>query len=561
MKTETTAPGPPRPGRGRPLRRRLNGRSYEHPLAFWLGVALTTTGVLLQLPMYFMAGDMNYHLAGMPVTWEMAGGMVLMVVGIGVTAYSLFPAAAKAKVPLSKVSITPLDDARVRPAHIALLLVMAAAITIDVMKPTTLAFVAPGAAAEYGLRGPLNPLADALPIGLYPLAGITGTMLGSFIWGWFGDRIGRRASILLAAIIFIATSTCGTMTEYWMNLITCFIMGLGAGGMLPIAFALLSETVPKRHRGWMIVLIGSDIAGAYILVSWLASTWASPEQFGWRMLWLVGLPSGLFLLLLNRWIPESPRFLLKQGRDEEARAVMRRYGATIVESKESELVVEQGLKHGYRQLVAGPFLGLSAAIVLLALSIGMTQYGFQQWMPSNLQGLGFSEVNASEILRNAAIIGFPFSLPIALLYGFWSSKKTVLTVIALVGGSLATFAFLGDRVADNRPLLYVLLVIPVWGISILNAVLAAYTAEVYPTVVRARGSGISAGATKAGGVLVLALVVAAVAAPSVRITAALGVVPMALAVVALIAFGPETRNKQLERITAEELHHEPAKAA
>ena len=70
----------------------------------------------------------------------------------------------------------------------------------------------------------------------------------------------------------------------------------------------------------------------------------------------------------------------------------------------------------------GGAIGLTV-VVLPALSIGTTQYGFQRWMPSNLQRLGFSEVNASEILRNAAISGFPFSLPIALLYGFWSPRR------------------------------------------------------------------------------------------------------------------------------------------
>ena len=539
--------------------RRLNGVSYEHPFAFWVGVTSTTVGVLMQLPMFFMARDMHYHLAGMPMTPQMSIGMVLMLLGVGVTMFSLFPRSRTVDPELTELSVAPLDDAPINRSHVALLLVMAAAITIDVMKTVTLAFIAPGAATEYGLRGPLNPAADALSIGLYPLAGITGTMIGSFVWGWLGDRIGRRACILLSAIIFIATSSCGTMPEYWLNLVTCFTMGLGVGGMLPIAFALLSETIPRRHRGWLMVLIGSDIAGAYIAVSWLASTVASPERFGWRMLWLIGLPTGLILLVLNRWIPESPRFLLQQGRAEEARAVLRKYGAAIVEKK-SELAVERGLRSGTRQLFTGPFVGLSAAIVLLALSIGMTQYGFQQWMPSNLQHLGFSEASASTILRNAAIMGFPLSLPIALLYGFWSSKKTVVLVIALMGASLTAFTALGDHLADSAALLHVLLIVPIWGISILNAVLAVYTAEVYPTVVRARGSGLSAGATKAGGVLILGLVVAGTAVPSVRITAALGVIPMVLAVIALIAFGPETRHKQLERITAEELHRRPAEA-
>jgi putative MFS transporter len=493
----------------------------------------------------------------MPMSPEMSVGMVMLVVGVLLTAWSLFPRKSVADAQLSKLKISALDDAPIKFSHIALLLVMAAAITIDVMKPTAFAFLAPGAAAEYGLRSPLHPNVDALPIGLYPLSGITGTMLGSFIWGFFGDRIGRRASILLSAVIFIATSTCGTMPEYWMNLVTCFIMGLGVGGMLPIAFALMSETVPKRHRGWMMVLIGADIAGAYIAVSWLASTWASPDRFGWRMLWLVGLPTGLLLLLLNRGIPESPRFLIQHGREEEARAVMERYGAVVVEDKESDLAVEKNLSAKWSQLFSREFLALSSVIVLLALSIGATQYGFQQWMPSNLQKLGFSAVHSSEILRNAALIGFPFSIPIALLYGFWSSKKTVLLVMAMMGSALAIFSVMGNRVADNTTLLYILLVVPVWGISILNSVLAAYSAEIYPTVIRARGSGLSAGATKAGGVVILALVVLAFSAPSVRLTAAIGFIPMALAFIGLILFGPETRRKQLESITAEELHLKP----
>lgn len=539
---------------------RKTGRSFEHPLGFWLGVILTTTGVLLQLPMYFMAAGDHYHLAGMPLTSEMNIGMLMIVLGFAVALWSVFPTKPTANPELSRIRIAALDDAKLKPAHVALLLVMAAAITIDVMKPTAFAFLAPGASAEYGLKSPLNPHAHALSIGLYPLSGVTGTAIGSLIWGWLADRIGRRAAILLATIVFIGTSCCGTMPEYWMNLVTCFIMGLAAGGMLPIAFALMSETIPKRHRGWAMVLIGSDIAGAYIILSWLASTLAAPDRYGWRLLWLVGLPTGLILLVLNQWIPESPRFLLQHHRDDEARAVMKRYGAAIVNDEESALAVEKGLSRGFGQLLKHPFVGLTAAVVLLALSIGMTQYGFQQWMPSNLQKLGFSSVHSSEILRNAALIGFPFSIPIALLYGLWSTKKTVLLVITLMGSSLIAFAVLGDNVARNTSLLYLLLVVPVSGISICNSVLAAYTAEIYPTVIRARGSGLSAGATKFGGVLILALVVGAIAAPSVQVTAALGAVPMVLALIVLIIAGPETRQKQLERITQEELHVRPSPA-
>ena len=131
-------------------------------------------------------------------------------------------------------------------AHLALLAVMAVAVTIDVMKPTTLAFVVPGMAEEYGLKSPLNPQGQ-VPVALFPLCALVGMVLGSAGWGWLGDRIGRRASILLAGVMFIATSVCGAMPAFGWNLLMCFLMGAAVGGMLPIAFALLAETIPARH--------------------------------------------------------------------------------------------------------------------------------------------------------------------------------------------------------------------------------------------------------------------------------------------------------------------------
>jgi putative MFS transporter len=537
-------------GRGR---RPFAGIEYQHPAAFWGGVAAVTAGVLLHLPFYFGAAGDNYRLAGKTPDSPMLFGMLLIFVGLAATAYGLFPRLSEvSRGYVSRIKVRALDDAPIKASHVGLLLVMAAAITIDVMKPTTLAFIAPGAAEEYGLKSQLNPDASGLPIALYPLSGISGTVVGSFLWGWLGDKIGRRASILLAAIIFIAVSVCGAMPEYWQNLVVCFIMGLGVGGMLPITFALLAEAIPARHRGWLMVLIGGDVAGAYIITSWLASTIAAPDAFGWRMLWLISLPTGLILILLNRWIPESPRFLLQHGRDEEARAIMERYGATVVE-EDSELEVERHVRSRYAQLLTGPFLGLSAVVLLLGLGIGVVQFGFQQWMPLNLQNLGFGEVDASRLLRDSALIGFPLNFPIAYLYGFWSGKKTILLMAGLTALALLGFVIFGNDVADNRVLLFILLVVPIWGISSLTAVLVAYASEVYPTRVRSRGTGLAAGATKFGGVAILATVAAAIAAPSIASTALFGAIPLGLALLAMIAFGVETKKKQLERITAEEL--------
>jgi MFS transporter, putative metabolite:H+ symporter len=194
--------------RGLPTRSR-SGITYEHPGAFWFGVAAVTVGVLMHLPMYFSARHEHYVLAGKSPDAMMWLGMALILVGLVSTAYGLFPRLSEvSRGYVSRIKIRAMDEAPIKPAHVGLLLVMAAAITTDVMKPTTLAFIAPGAAAEYGLKSPLNPTAHGLPIALYPLFGISGTVVGSFLWGWFGDKIGRRASILLGPWWSRATTPC-----------------------------------------------------------------------------------------------------------------------------------------------------------------------------------------------------------------------------------------------------------------------------------------------------------------------------------------------------------------
>lgn len=477
---------------------------------FWLGFLLCVAGVALHLPMYLMSADMGYHMAGMPMDTSMIVGMVLIVAGLAVTAYGLVPRGPRTR-PEGDVKVV--DGTRLRPAHLGLIAVMSVAIVIDAMKPITLGFVAPGMGKEYGLKSALNPGGD-LPVALLPLAGLTGTVLGSLLWGWMGDRIGRRPSILFAGVVFVATAVCGAMPDFGWNLAMCLVMGLGAGGMLPIAFSLLAETIPGRHRGWVMVLIGGNLAVAYLVASWLSASLA--PTYSWRALWLVGLPTGVLLILLNRWIPESPRFLLAHGRDAEARRILARYGATL----------EKGAPVAERS--AGLFL--TVAVVTLGLSIGLVTYGFQLWIPSNLRRLGLDQVTADRALRDSTLLGLPLIFISAAMYGLWNARKTIITLAALVGAALALLALAGESLATDRTWLYVVLAGPIVGTAAIAAVLAAYSSEIYPTRVRSRGSGLSAGVGKFGGVAVTTVLVAGAAAPSIGATALLGAISLAAAV-------------------------------
>jgi MFS transporter, putative metabolite:H+ symporter len=528
----------------------VGGVTFHNPGAFWFGVVATTVGVLLHLPMYISGQDMGYHLAGMPVDTAMLYGMALIIIGLIAALYGVYPpGAALTAERSSHIRVRAMDEAQIRPSHVALLIVMAIAVTIDVMKPTTLAFVVPGMAVEYGLKSPLNPH-GTVPVALLPFSGITGTVLGSFLWGWLGDRIGRRASIMLAALTFISTAICGAMPQYVWNFIMCFLMGLGVGGMLPIAYALMAETIPARHRGWLMVLIGGDIAAAYIITSWLSS--ALVPEFSWRILWLLSAPTGLLLMALNHWIPESPRFLLAIGRNEEAEAVMRRYGARVLPQEEEQAEEEAEVRSRWAELWSGPLVRQSIVVLILGVGSGLVLFGFNLWIPTNLRQLGFGEVTADRILRDSALIGFPFTFVVAWMYGVWSSKKTIIVLSALTAAALFGFVIAGNAVVTHRALLYLLLVIPIWGINTVTAVLLVYSSEIYPTRIRSRGTGLAAGASKLGGVAIIALVVFSVAPPSIVGTTLIGGIPMALAALTMVLFGVETKKRRLEEITAEE---------
>src|ERR1700736_1233348 len=153
--------------------------AFGRPGIFWAGVVAVIAGVTLHLPMYVEARDMGYRLAGMPLDVGMIVGMVLIVGGLAATIWGLIPRGyPHALASDVHIRVRALDEVPIRASHVALILVMAAAVTIDVMKPATLAFGLPGMTREYGLRSPLHPT-GAVPAALLRLVGITSSVLGS----------------------------------------------------------------------------------------------------------------------------------------------------------------------------------------------------------------------------------------------------------------------------------------------------------------------------------------------------------------------------------------------
>lgn len=524
--------------------------NFYHPLAFWAGTAAVIFGVVAHVPMFLAAAEMDFRMVGMQMSGFMMAGMYAIIVGTAFVAYGLLPRnvfklSRQMRSQLVDVHVHALDNAVLTPTHWKLFAVLTVALIVDVMKPATLGFVIPGTAEEYGLSKP--------QVAMLPMAGILGTTIGSFLWGWLGDTIGRRASILLAAIIFIGTAICGAMPSYAWNVFMCFLMGFGAGGMLPITFALLAEIVPTRHRGWMIVMLGAiGTIGGYLAASGSAAL--LEPIFGWRILWFLGLPTGVILILLNRYIPESPRFLLAQGNKKEAYQVMENFGVKITQSDEKQTekpdieTPERNVRAGnLGEIFHRPFTGLTMGTGLYGFAWGMVNFGFLLWLPLNLREIGMS-MNASDtILAKSAIIAFPATLLGAWLYHSWSTKKTLILFAMLTLGTLIGFAVIGEDLADHSFIMSMLLVSLLASSSCVIAMLSPYTAEVFPVHIRSTASGWSAGCSKGAGVATLGAAVVGLT-PGIAVAALAAAVPTFLAATAIAWKGIETRGISLEAI-------------
>ncbi|MGN6375831.1 MAG: MFS transporter [Sphingomonas sp.] len=497
--------------------------------AFLLGCAGVTAGVLLHLPMFIASAPMHYRLAGMPMDTGMLIGMAAIIGGVIVAGYGLLPAKlGNRSSDAHAITVAAPEDAALGPAHWRLMAVLIVALTIDVMKPATLGFTMTGMEGEYAV--------SAAHASLVPFSAIAGTVTGSVLWGAIADLYGRKASILLSAVMFVGTSICGAMPSLGWNIFMCFLMGLAAGGMLPVTYALLAETMPRRHRGWALVLVGGLGAVAGYVAASGASALLQPI-FGWRILWLLNLPTGLLLVALGALFPESPAYLIARGRRHEAQRIMQAFGAHA--EVRAPAAPDAAPAHAMPKSMTGKLIALS----LTAMAWGLINFGLILWLPADLVARGYSVAIASALLAKSALIALPIVLIAALLYSRWSTKRTVVAMIALTLLGLAGILWLA--LVGGSPVLPVAFLI--LGINGVIATLLPYTAESFPLRVRGRATGWVAACSKGGGLIAQLLGVLALE-PGLAQAALLMLVPTAIALGLVIRFGRETRGRDLRSL-------------
>ncbi|HEU5367946.1 MAG TPA: MFS transporter [Ktedonobacterales bacterium] len=344
-----------------------------------------------------------------------------------------------------------------------------------------------------------------------PAFALLGTCLGAIFWGMVADRIGRRQALIWTILLFSATNL--VQTQAWsfpQFTITCFFMGFGVGGEIPLAFTLLSEFLPARIRTQAGLVIGIlAIVGGYALSAASAYILLQVLHADWRTLFYVQALPALLVVAIRFKLPESPRYLRATGREEAALAVAaeveHRTGTyNPLAETEANLHIETTRLSplaSLRTIWQNIYFRRTIGNWLFGFCIGFFEFGFIIWLPTTLKNLGFSDAKS---------IGYPlllnlFALPSALLALYLLRRggtRLILTLYPLIAGILTVALGYFLLQAAQQPLALILLGggIFFFGTTLLG-IFPIYSSEVYPTEVRGAGSGWAAGLTRVGSFL------------------------------------------------------------
>jgi len=402
-------------------------------------------------------------------------------------------------------------------------------------------FALPGVRREWGLSPP--------ELGIISAAVSAGQMCGSIVVGWLADHVGRRlvltATIALAAV---ATGLSALAPSPPVLAVLLFLTGLGISGVAPVATSLLGEFAPPRVRGQLLAWTQVCWATGWCLTA--AGGAMLTATLGWR--WIMGIGALSIVLALLSWklTPESPRFLLAHGRRAEAEALVEklelRYGVRLGLPQQQQAGGHLNPLRDLAELWSPAFRRRTVTLWLTWFVMVAAFNGPIIWLPAILSAAGGSEALAA---RSSLIIGLfmlPASLAAVLLIE-WAGRRRLL-MLSLGVAALGSF---GLALAGSE------LTVVLGGGALAGGTLAAwpiilgYTAELYPTRMRATAAGWAGVVSRSGGVLAPLLVGALLTSSGGSLTLTLSVfgVMLALAVVLVVVQGEETRGRTLEELS------------
>jgi MFS transporter, putative metabolite:H+ symporter len=383
---------------------------------------------------------------------------------------------------------------------------------------------------------------------------------GAIIFGWLGDKVGRRTVFMMMILtLSLATGVTALAPENgWLFIAAMrFIVGLAVGGLGAVDVPLMQEFVPASKRGWISGLSIGLLPLGPLLAALLSATLGA--TIGWRGLFAVGLVPAAFAFVIRLWVPESPRWLYTQGRFEEARRSLAwalkvdakaiRLPATLAEPQRAPWL--ELFKYP-RSIVVGILTGLSSTGAVGAALWSVTLM---------VLVLKITPAHAAYLSVWIALVGIP-----GRVLGSWLSDALgrrwggILLSVAAGGATMLTGYWHNVYIGTTSMFFLLLMVGSVFANASFSVVFP-YMAELWPARLRASGFGLVYGCSNLAkfiGPAGLAIIAGAsnYVAPKATLAA---MVPAfnyfaawyLLAVIAFLFIGIETRGRTIEELDAE----------
>lgn len=458
--------------------------------------------------------------------------------------------------------VSALDRIPFRRAHVWILVLVGLGALFDAIEQYNVGLAAPTISQQWHLSGTQVGLLTTLTFG--------GMALGSLIAGVTGDKYGRRVTYMYNLALYTLGALLAAFSpNVEVLLLARFIVGVGLGGELNTGLTLVSELMPTKARGAAVATVNIAAGGLGIFASSaLAALILGPLEaalggpsVAWR--WLLGLLAlPALLVFVYRWfLPESPRYLLVGGHVQEANSVLTRLAANRLRPLKGMRVTPYiTMKEGQqlprqRVRLAEIFRGTLARRTIVIWIVSAMTFGAQVtitvFMPTVLVSRGFN-VASSLTYTTVINIGGLIGAVLASLFGYRFKRRVVLGYGAIVAIAVA----LGFGASSQVGAILILGGILQLMFILLNTTTWVWAPELYPTRVRAFGTG-------------AAVTVALVSASLVPLLAgaifdAAGTVGMFVLVAAMylimavtVRLGPETHGVPLEAASEAEPFEAP----
>lgn len=403
-----------------------------------------------------------------------------------------------------------------------------------------------------GFFSALGPLKVA-GFGTFVFSTFAGLWVGALLFGQVADRMGRRIIFTWSLVWYIvctaimAFQTTGLALNLWR-----FVAGIGIGIELVTIDTYISELIPSGERGRAYAVNQLITFSAVPVVAFLAYILKDTQPLGldyWRVVILIGSVGAIVVWFVRRSIPESPRWLARNGHVEEAERIVADIERRVATEKGAPLppvgplLLEKAGRGSLGEVLRPPYLRRTIILSIFNMAQVIGFYGFAAWVPTLLISRG---VHVTQSLAYAFVIAI--ANPFGPLLGVWFADKLERKT-QIVGGLLTMAVVIALFAQASAPaLLIVLGVVFTLASNVMSYAYHGYQAELYPTRVRARAVGFvyswsriaAAFAGLAIGILLHHYGVPGVAA-FIGVSMLVGIV--------MILLGPQTRGLALETIS------------